>query len=174
MFQIDGHLACQRDTLSLDRPGQIRIERDATTGLARKEVRLYNNYASAIPVGHPCLVRYDGDEETNPFVVSGATASGTVVIEYYCAPQVAVPASSWGWFCIGGNCQVLTVGTTDIAKDDYLKLVIGTTAGLIKDTGTAPGTANSVAIAQEANAADTVGTLTHVYIIEDRHATAQS
>jgi hypothetical protein len=51
------------------------------TGLARKEIRLYNAYASTIPVGHPCLVRYDGDEETNPFVVSGASASGTAVIE---------------------------------------------------------------------------------------------
>jgi hypothetical protein len=124
MFQIDGHLACQRDTLSTDRPNQIRIERDSN-GLARKEIRLYNAYASTIPVGHPCLVRYDGDEETNPFVVSGASASGTAILEIFCTPQVAVPASSWGWFTIEGYCQALVEGTTDVAKDDFLKLVIG-------------------------------------------------
>jgi hypothetical protein len=138
MFQIDGHLACQRDTLSTDRPNQIRIERDSN-GLARKEIRLYNAYASTIPVGHPCLVRYDGDEETNPFVVSGASASGTAILEIFCTPQVAVPASSWGWFTIEGYCQALVEGTTDVAKDDFLKLVIATTSGVIKDTGTQPG-----------------------------------
>lgn len=138
------------------------------------EIRLYNAYSSAIPAGHPCLVRYDGDEETNPFVVSGATASGTVVIERYCTPQASVAATSWGWFCYAGYCSALTVGTTDIAKDDFLKLPIATTAGLIKDTATQPGTANSCAIAREANTVDTVGTSTLIFILDERHATAQS
>jgi hypothetical protein len=172
MFQIDGHLACQRDTLSTDRPNQIRIERDSN-GLARKEIRLYNAYASTIPVGHPCLVRYDGDEETNPFVVSGASASGTAILEIFCTPQVAVPASSWGWFTIEGYCQALVEGTTDVAKDDFLKLVIATTSGVIKDTATQPGTANSVGIARAAQTANSA-VLTDVYLIGERHATAQS
>lgn len=172
MYKIDGHIANQRDTLSLTSPGKTRQERDATTGLPREEVWLYNAYASALPAGHPCLVRYDGDEETNPFVVSGASVSGTAVVEEYCTPVVAVPATSWGWFTIAGYCQALCVGTTDIAKDDYLKLVIGTTGGLIKD-GTSLS-ANTVAIARAAHTTDTTPTLVDVYIIPQRHATAQS
>ena len=172
MIGIDGHLGFQRDSLSLDFPGGTRVMRDSN-GLYRKEIRLYNAYASAIPVGHPCLIRFDGDEETNPFVVSGASASGTAVVERYCTPVVAVAATSWGWFCFEGYCEALVEGTSDVAKDDFLKLAIATTSGLIKDTGTQPGTANSCAIAREAQAANSA-VLTDVFIIPERHATAQS
>jgi hypothetical protein len=172
MVTYAGHLGFQRDTLSTDIPCAVRIEVDSA-GLRRTEIRLYNAYASAIPIGHPCLVRYDGDEETNPFVVSGAAASGTTVIERFCTPQKAVAASSWGWFTIGGYCQALVEGTTDVAKDDYLKLVIATTSGLIKDTGTQPGTANSVAIARAAQATNSA-VLTDVFLIDERCAIAQS
>ncbi len=62
--------------------------------------------------------------------------------------------------------DAFTVGTTDIAKDDYLK---GPTSfagdlafSLIKD-GTAE-TINSVAIATIANTVDTVGTKIRVFL----------
>lgn len=171
MLTIPGHLASIRDTLTYDQPGHVRVQVDSS-GRYRREVRLYNAYASAIPSGHPCLIRYDGDEETNPFVVSGASASGAIPIDRYCTPQASVAASSWGWFAFEGYCQALTVGTTDIAKDDYLKSAVTITAGLMKDGTTL--TVNSFAIACEANTTDTVGTSTLVFLLGERCAIAQS
>jgi len=172
LVEFDGHLAFQRDTLSTDFPCATRVVREITTGLPRIECRLYNAYATAIPAYSPCLIRYDGDEETNPYVVSGGAASGTAIVERLFVPQEAVAASSYGWFAYGGYCTCLTVGTTDIAKDDYLQYVTSITAGLIKDGTTL--TTTLCAIAREANATDTVGTNTLVFLPNEKFSVDQS
>lgn len=171
MFEIEGHLGFQRDSLSTDTPCATRVERDAN-GLARKEIRLYNAYASAIPVYQPCLVRYDGDEETNPFVVSGASASGAIAVDYVVVPQKAVPASSWGWFTIAGYCTCLVDGTTDVAKDHFLCASVQKPGGLSRDgTGTVPSV-NKAAIAREAQTTNSAVAIA-VYLLGDRVAIAE-
>jgi hypothetical protein len=170
MFRIDGHLGNQRDTISETHPGKTRVLRDSN-GLPREEIWLYNNYASAIPAYQPCLVRYDGDEEKNPFVVSGAAASGTLVVERVVVPQVAVPAASWGWFVIGGNCTCLVEGTSDVAKDDYLRAAAATHGGLTKDGTALSHTA--CGIAREAQAANSAVAIL-VYLLGERVSIEQA
>lgn len=154
----------QRDTLSTDSPCTTRIVRDATTGLPRREVRLYNAVGSALVAGRPYVVRYDGDEETNPNVIT--PVSGTLQVDRVVIAMEAVATTSWGWFCIEGYCNALVEGTTDVAKDDFLKIKVGTTAvGVIKD-GTAL-TDRSVGISTAAQAADAVVS-TLIFLIGER------
>lgn len=172
MFEIDGHLAVQRDSTTSDYPCAIRIERNAD-GLARKEIRLYNAYASAIPVGQPCLVRYDGDAITNPYVISGAAASGTAVSEIVAIPQAAVPASSWAWFAIAGYVSGLVEGTTDVAKDHPLQFCAATVSGLTRSgTGTIPG-GDICGWAREAQTTNSA-VLVQVYLQGDRCSIPQA
>jgi hypothetical protein len=133
---------------------------------------LYNAYASAIPIGQPCLLRYDGDEETNPYVVSGAAASGSAAVEILAVAMSSIPASSWGWFCIGGNCNALVEGTTDVAKDHLLRLSVQKPTGLVRDgTGTVP-LVSTCAVAQAAQTSATA-TLTGVYLIGNPFAVGE-
>lgn len=163
MFRIDGHVGFQRDSLSTDFPCGTRYERDSN-GLARQEVRLYNAYASAIPAYQPCLVRYDGDEETNPYVISGSATSGTAIFERVVVPQTAVPASSWGWFTIAGYCTALVEGTDDVAKDDYLQFAADTLTGLVKEAAISNAVCGIARAAQAANSA----VATEVYLLGER------
>lgn len=142
MMKIPGYLAKQRDLHSFQGAGQVRSQTDAS-GLVRNEIWLYNAYASAIPVGQPCVVRYDGDEETNPYVISGVAVSGAVQVEQVVVPQVAVAASSFGWFCFEGYCSCLVDGTTDVAKDHLLCISVQKPGGLSRvGTGIIPVTAS--------------------------------
>lgn len=163
MIGIDGHLAFQRDTLSETHPAATRVMRDSN-GLYRKEIWLYNAYASAIPAGQPCLIRYDGDEETNPFVVSGAAASGAVAVERLVVASASIAATSWGWFVYEGYCEALIEGTTDVAKDHLLRFTVQKPTGLCRDGTAAVPLVSTCAVAREAQT-NATATLADVYII---------
>lgn len=135
---------------------------DGTTGRQRW---MYNATGAATVVGRCYIETYDGDEETDHSIVvldSVATNQRLLVV----ARQV-VASGAWGWFATWGIVDAFVVGTTDVAKDDYLKAPTSFTAALayslIKD-GTAE-TINSVAIATIANTVDTVGTLCRIKLL---------
>ena len=95
---------------------------------------------------------YDGDEETAFQAITCATATPPRDLVVSTA---ASAAGTWDWFVVCGPCQCGVEGTTDVAKDDYLKLTSGTSAlAFIKD-GTGY-TTSSHAIATEAQAANSV------------------
>lgn len=135
---------------------------DNTYGIKK---RLYNATGAALVAGKCYIEAYDGDEETNPFVVVLDSVSTNQ--RRLCVALEAVAIAAWGWFAIEGICNAYVVGTTDVAKDDYLKGPTSFTGdlafSLIKD-GTAE-TINSVAIATIANTVDTTGTLIRVFLL---------
>lgn len=132
---------------------------DGTGGFA---VRLYNG-GSALTNKATYMVDFDGDEETNPKITAcvATTVDVTVVVA-----ASAVAASSWGWFFFKGYCDVLVEGTTDVAKDDYLKLLTGTTATALLKDGTSR-TTDSIAIACAAQASNSEVS-TKVYLFGDK------
>jgi hypothetical protein len=124
---------------------------DATTGAPegmQKQVKLYNASGDTVK-GGVYRVAMDGDEETNPKVVD--VTAQTIAQFYVVSPKVITDAT-WGWFVIEGPCLALVDGdTTDVAKDDFLKLIAGTNADAFVSDGTATLTDDSLAIACEAN-----------------------
>jgi hypothetical protein len=158
-------IAAPRDALSLDHPGEIR-ERFDSNNLRRVEMRLYNAAATTV-LGGWYELAFDGDEETNPKVITIASgaASGAVTgaIQYAVVATEVVATGNWSWFVVQGNYSALVEGTTDVAKDDYLKFATGTsTTAPIKDSSTVRST-TSVAIARAAQTANSA-VLTDVYI----------
>lgn len=157
-----------RSNTALDSPGQIRLRsyvdsNGVETGDVCRQVRLYNATGGALVAGATYMVDFDGDEETNPKVI--ACAAVTVDVQVVIA-QEATATASWGWFTYAGYCDALVEGTTDVAKDDYLKIVAGTSAtSFIKD-GTAR-TSDSGAIATAAQTANS-SVLTKVFLLGDR------
>jgi hypothetical protein len=145
----------QRDLDAGDTPLAFRLVSytDSTgkqSGKFRTEARLYNP-GGAIVAGTALLVNYTGDPSTSPQVV--VTATNTPSREVVIAPY-AVPATSWGWFCVGGWVDALVEGTTDVAKGDYLKIVQATSAnGMIKDSSTVIST-GTIAVAGAASTAN--------------------
>lgn len=154
-----------RSTLANDTPGQIRLQSyvDPTTGDTnepQRVVRLYNNLAAAASTvkGAVYMVVYDGDEESNPQIIAPAavTANCNVVV----ALGVNLTAT-WGWYAFAGYVDALVEGTTDVAKDDFLK-VTAPNAQFVKDGATK--TTDSFAISTAAQAADSA-VLTKVWLI---------
>lgn len=68
-------------------------------------------------------------------------------------------------FQVKGPCEALTLGTTDITVDDFLE-VLNAATSLTLDHATVRST-SSVAIAVDANAADTTAVVTSVWLIGD-------
>ena len=152
------------DTLAFDSPLKIE-ERHNSDGTRYLCVRLYNATGAALVAGRPYVVEYDGDEETNPSVI---TPAALAVYQHVVFATEATATASWGWFVIQGTYDgVLVEGTTDVAKDDYLDCTPGTSAvALIKDHSTVRSTA-SVARACAAQAANSI-VATRCYIFGDR------
>ena len=155
------HIAFPIDTLSNDAPGQTLV-RYNSDGTAFKVVRACNNTGSACVSGQPYLLRYDGDEETNPGVIDPATA--TTAINYVVFATAATANGAFGWFTCFGYMDVLIDGTTNVAKDDYLEVVNGGTS-LIKDA--AALSLNSCAIACAAQETD-AAVITRVFVLGER------
>lgn len=138
--------------------GQVRMcasqDAGSNTGLWWMEVYAYNATGGALTANGCYVLSYDGDEENNPkVIVAAATAT---VQRFLCVATAATATADYGWVVVEGYYSVRCDGTTDIAKDDFLKLAPGTDAdALIKD-GTAE-TISSVAIAREAFATDANG-----------------
>jgi hypothetical protein len=155
-----------RDDLANDSPGRVRWVHDAN-GCHTKLVRLYNGTGSALTQYAVYMLNYDGDEETNPKVIACATSTP---IRWLVVAQEATAAASWGWFACFGYTECLVEGTTDVAKDDFLKLTSGTSAtAFIKDGTTI--TAASFAIATEAQA-DNSAVATRVFLLGDKATVA--
>jgi hypothetical protein len=128
-------------------------------GTGHWEIFAYNNTGGALVAGNFYHLTADGDEETNPFVEAFTTAANTNSRWAVCAMK-ATAAAAWGWFAYSGWVDVVAVeGTTDVAKDDFLKFDVDTVSvvALIKD-GSAV-TNNSVAIASAAQTANSVVTI---------------
>ena len=151
------------DTLAGNSPlgAQMRTNSDGTEFLA---VKLYNGTGAACVVGAPYIVTFDGDEETNPKV---ATVASLAVYQHVVVALEATAAAAWGWFAIQGTVALTAVeGTTDVAKDDFLKIVTATSAvSMIKDAATR--STASFAIACEAQAANSVVNI-RCFLLGDR------
>lgn len=152
-------------TLANDAPGAIRYSEyvdssGVNTHEPQIQVRLYNATGGACVVGRPYMVTYDGDEETNPSVTTPAAVSAPCWVVF---ATEATATASWGWFTIAGYDDVLVEGTTDVAKDDFLKITAATTATAMLKDGTTK-TTDSIAIACAAQASNSE-VLTKCYII---------
>lgn len=153
------------DTLSEAHPGETRWIANKGTdqsghtntenidGTYQQQIYLYNNTAAVTVAGNWYRVVFDGDEETDPQIKAigaGADAAYRLVVV---APKIYA-AATWGWYSCAGICDAMVEGTTDVAKDDYLKFDVDTVSvtAPIKD-GT-DETDRSVAIATIAQAAN--------------------
>jgi hypothetical protein len=140
------------ETTSEKALGQIRMRE--TSGLPRWEILAYNGTGGALVANACYVLSYDGDEETNPKIITAAAVAS--VRRLLCVATAATADTAIDWVVIEGYYSVRCDGTTNIAKDDFLKLAPGTDAdALIKD-GTSL-TEASVAIAREAFETDANG-----------------
>lgn len=160
--------AIDTDTAAGVVPGAERIVKyvDSSGNVSgyQKQVLLYNATGGACVAGAVYMVNYDGDEETNPSVI--AEVAGTANREMVVA-TAATASTAWGWFVYAGYVDAMVEGTTDVAKDDYLKIVEATDAdAFIKDGTTL--TADSFAIACAAQAANSA-VLTKVFLLGGEH-----
>jgi hypothetical protein len=115
----------------------------------QKQIMLYNAAGETVKGGVYRVAR-DGDEETDPKVVD---VDAQTIAQYYVVARRIVPDATWDWFVVEGPCLALVDGTTtDVAKDDFLKMTTATSATALTSDGTATLTDDSIAIANEANA----------------------
>lgn len=116
----------------------------------RTEIYLYNGRGSATLAGGVYTLQYDGDEETSPRVI---TCAATTWDTYVVVSPIVIADATWGWFAIEGYVDALVDGgATDVAKDDTLKIVVGTNAdAFVQDTASMVPTTDTFAIACEAN-----------------------
>lgn len=114
----------------------------------QKQIKLYN--ASGATLAGQCLrVAREATGALDPQVVD--QTAQTVDQFYVIAPKVIADAT-WDWFIIEGPCQALVDGgTTDVAAGDYLKMTAATSATALTSDGTATLSADSIAIAVDAN-----------------------
>lgn len=157
--------ASPRDTSTLDHPGLLR-DRFNSANERRTEMRVYNN-ASTTAVGKWYELAFDGDASGNPQIVAiasgAATGTANGQVKYVGVATEAIATGNWTWIVVQGYTDALVEGTTDVAKDDYLKFVSSSsTTAPIKD-GTAR-TTNSAAIARAAQTANSEVS-TAVYIL---------
>ena len=143
-------LSMPLESTSLKALGQKRFMSDSN-GLGRIEMLVYNGTGGAMVANACYILAHDGDEEFNPkAAVAGAVAT---VQRYVCVATEAAADAAYTWVVMQGYYSIRCDGTTDIAKDDFLKLAPGSDAdALIKD-GTAE-TISSVAIARAALTTD--------------------
>lgn len=179
-FAPVGTNLARRNTLAEGLPGQTRwvankgadqsghVDTENIDGTGHWEIYAYNATGGALTVGAAYNFVIDGDEETNPQVIAYVDGANTNLRRTVWATE-ATAATSWGWFAYAGVYDVLVEGTTDVAKDDFLKFDLGVSVtALIKD-GTAE-TDNSFACACAAQAANSA-VLTRCHLIGDRKAT---
>ncbi len=128
---------------------------------------IYAYCAGAETRGNVRVITFDGDEETNPTAATPATS--TVYQRVVVATQTTT-AAGFQWYQYKGDAEALVEGTTDVAKDDFLE-VLNTETSFKKDASSR--STNSVAIAQEAQAANSA-VLTNIYLLGERSLVAAS
>lgn len=131
---------------------------------------LYNGSGGAHARGTVHKVVYDGDEETNPKVVA-CTNTANLYQEVAVAYEAAGGGSSiadatFGWYVVQGYVEAFVEGTTDVAKDDFLQVAVGTDADAFIGN-TSARTTGSFGIACEAQAANSA-VLTDIYLFGER------
>lgn len=127
--------------------GHVVRRVDDSTGLWWDEMLVYNATGGAMVANACYVIGYDGDEEFNPqAIVAAAVAS---VRRRLCVATEAAASGAYTKVVIAGNYSVRCDGTTDIAKDEFLKLAPGTDADALIRDGAAL-TEASVAVAREA------------------------
>lgn len=139
-------------------------------GAIRKEGNreyIFAYCAAAETQGKARVITFDGDVATNPTAAACATSS---VYQLVGIATKTTTAAGFQWYQYKGDAEALVEGTTDVAKDDFLEL-LNTEVTMKKDG--ASRTVNSIAIAQEAQAANS-DVLTNVYLIGDRVIIAAS
>jgi hypothetical protein len=136
-----------------------------TNNLIGTKMRLYNGSGGACVAGRVYVIRYDGDEETNPKVVTCAASPATTP-EHVAVAMDATASGAWGWFAVAGYASAFVNGdTVDVSKDDYLKVdVSDDDDAFVGNTSTR--TANSFAIATAAET-DATPSLATVYLLGD-------
>lgn len=140
------------EVTSLKSLGQVEfIAPNDDTGLWYNRLLAYNATGGALVAGSCYVLSYDGDEEQNPKVIVAAAVATSQ--RHLCVATAATADATIDWVVVEGYYSVNVDGTTDIAKDDFLKLAPATDAdALIKDG--ALETISSVAIAREAFTTD--------------------
>lgn len=155
-----------RNTLALESPMAVRraAYQGSNEELYNIQIRLCNKSGGDTVVGRVYKVVYDGDEETNPKAVA-CTATATV-LQHVVIAQEVLADGAFGWFTIQGYCDAFVNGdSTDVTKDDFLKIVAATDDDAFVDDTTAR-TANSFAIAC-ADETDATPSLTRIYLFGD-------
>ena len=145
----------ERTTYYVDSTGVV-------TGEPRVSKRFYNATGSPLVLGGVYLVAEDGDEETGPALI--ALAAGTVNRQIAVAAE-AIATASWGEAFTEGWCNALVHGTTDIAKDDYLKIAAATGTNSFVGEGAATLSTKSFAIAAEPFTTDATTALKKVKLL---------
>lgn len=167
---IDKALVTQRDAFTLDWPykSETKALLPLTSGLAYRTLRVYNGTGGALTQYGCYNLSFDGDEETNPKLITNVSGATTGL--YYAYRVVALEAAAsatWTDVVVWGYCQMLVEGTTDVAKDDFLKIDTSVSASApIKDSSTVRST-GSVAIATEAQAANSAVAI-RVFLLGER------
>ena len=130
---------------------KIRLGKHAN-GLAQTQIQLYNATGGALTANRLYVVTYAGSTTTapNPRVIAPATST---VEKYYVVSTAATADATWDWFILSGYATLGLEGTTNIDAGDSVKAVNGQVY-VVKDSTVQ--TAVSVAIALEAQAADSV------------------
>lgn len=139
---------------------------NSTTGAVeggRTEVMLYNASGVAVKGGVYRMV-FDGDEETNPKI---ADLSTQTVAQYAVVALRATPDATWDWFAIEGEVDALVDGdATDVAKDDFLKVVTATNGdAFIQDSA---DTISAASIARAMEATTAVESLKKVFLLGEK------
>jgi hypothetical protein len=156
-----------RSTIANDTPGQVRLVSYTTsagveTNEPQRQVRLFNDTGAACVKGGVYMVGFDATEEQNPKIE--VCAAVTVNRQLVVAVE-ATADQTWGWFAYAAYVDALVDGdTTDISAGDYLKIVAGTNPDAFIDDSTSR-TADSAAIAMEANTGTQA--LTKVFLFGD-------
>lgn len=145
------------------------IDGTGSQGARRMQGRnefLYAYVPASALRGEIYVVTYDGDEETNPKLVTAATLA--VYQEYAVILADQGTIAGFAWVQTKGHTYALVEGTTDVAKDDFLK-VTNTLKYCVKDATTR--STGSFAISCAAQTANS-SVLTEVELIGGTQLTA--
>ena len=157
-----------RSSLANDTPGARRavsyIASDGTvTNEPQIQHRIYNGLGAASVTGGAYVIAYDGDEETNPKFILPVTAAFD---SECCVTPAIVADATWSWVVTAGYVDALVEGTTDVVKDDFLKVTQANGASFITDTSTRSADSMAIATAGQTSATPT---LTKIFILGGAH-----
>jgi hypothetical protein len=131
-------------------------------------VSLYNGTGGDLVVGEVVVIAYDDAAGAELCVATAATIAAPGVRTAVAAE--AVTDDTFGLFYVGGLCQALVNGTTDVDAGDFLEVINGAD-NFIKDGTSRAITSAAVAVEAYTDATDA---LKWVVLIPEQHTIAGS